>query len=418
MSVPRHRWRLSWPTIGVVAWALVFGACGGRDGSADLVSADLELDVAAEETPTSVDVGPPDDSGAETEVSAAGPCGLLGLSCPTGFFCRHVPMFDPVQVTTAYCQSETGDAVFVPAGPFWMGPNRATEEQWWGEYGWAELLGVEQVEIHTGAYAILRRAVTNAEYRACMEASASPCKAPTRAWPDYYYEPEPIYSPPIEDPAFADVPVREITWRDANTYCAWLGASTGSPWRLCSESEWEKAARGGCETLAAELAAGVGCRDAMRAYPWGNEPVQCGLAPLQLWYTCMKTYDNEPEPSDLFPGAMSAYGMLDAFGNVMQWVEDCGHESGLAGLDEVPRDGSAWVQDCEYSPSQHPKTGVDLPWLPAIRRILRGLGMWGTYNPVTELGMKEGSTTISRSILYYWDTQSWPSSGIRCCRSL
>jgi len=132
----------------------------------------------------------------------------------------------------------------------------------------------------------------------------------------------------------------------------------------------------------------------------------------------MKTYDNEPEPSDLFPGAMSAYGMLDAFGNVMQWVDDCGHESGLAGLDEVPRDGSAWVQDCEYSPSQHPKTGVDLPWLPAIRRILRGLGMWGTYNPVTELGMKEGSTTISRSILYYWDTQSWPSSGIRCCRSL
>lgn len=415
MSVAWHRWRLIWPTIGVVAGALVCGACGGRDGTADLVAAELELDVAVEEMPTSVEVGPPDDSKAETEVPAAEPCGLLGLPCPAGFSCRQVPKFDPVQVTTAYCQSETGDAVFVPAGPFWMGPNRATEEQWWGEYGWAKFLDLKQVEVHTGAYAILRRAVTNAEYQACMQASASPCMAPTSPGSAYYEEPEPINHPPIEDPALADFPLQAADWHDASTYCAWLGASTGLPWRLCSESEWEKAARGGCETLAAELATGVSCRDAMRAYPWGNEPPRCGLAPLQLWYTCMKTYEWDAEPSDLFPGSMSAYGMLDGFGNVWQWVEDCAREPRLDGM---PRDGSPWTQDCEYSPSQHPRTGVDLPWLPAILRVLRGIGMRGTNNPLSELGMKDGSATISWAYSPYWDVKSELGSGIRCCRSL
>ena len=34
------------------------------------------------------------------------------------------------------------------------------------------------------------------------------------------------------------------------------------PWRLCSEVEYEKAAKGGCETLEAQMADGTTCRAA------------------------------------------------------------------------------------------------------------------------------------------------------------
>jgi sulfatase modifying factor 1 len=48
-------------------------------------------------------------------------------------------------------------------------------------------------------------------------------------------------------PAFsaADQPVVGITWFDAMAYAAWLGELCGGSWRLPSEAEWERAARGG-----------------------------------------------------------------------------------------------------------------------------------------------------------------------------
>ena len=52
-----------------------------------------------------------------------------------------------------------------------------------------------------------------------------------------------------------DHPVTLVRYEDAAAYCAWLAAQTGKPFRLPTEAEWEKAARGGAES---------------KRYPWGD----------------------------------------------------------------------------------------------------------------------------------------------------
>ena len=53
--------------------------------------------------------------------------------------------------------------------------------------------------------------------------------------------------------AVADRPMAEIAWAHANDYCKWVGK------RLCTEAEWEKAARG----------------TQGQTFPWGDAPPTC-----------------------------------------------------------------------------------------------------------------------------------------------
>ena len=53
----------------------------------------------------------------------------------------------------------------------------------------------------------------------------------------------------------SDHPVTLVRYDDAVAYCAWLSTETGRPFRLPTEAEWEKAARGGAES---------------KRYPWGD----------------------------------------------------------------------------------------------------------------------------------------------------
>jgi serine/threonine-protein kinase len=96
------------------------------------------------------------------------------------------------------------------------------------------------------------------------------------------------------------IPVVGVRFEDALAWCAWKSAETGEEWRLPTEQEWEKAARG---------------VDGRR-FPWG-ELEDASLA------KCRESRDEEaqPEPIGSFPTATSIYGMGDAAGNVWMWTD-------------------------------------------------------------------------------------------------
>ncbi|NUN51697.1 MAG: SUMF1/EgtB/PvdO family nonheme iron enzyme [Planctomycetaceae bacterium] len=96
------------------------------------------------------------------------------------------------------------------------------------------------------------------------------------------------------------IPVIAVDWHDAAAYGAWKTRSTGREWRLPTEEEREKAARG---------------VDGRR-FPWG-EREDAGLG------KCESSRDerSQPEPVGTFPTAVSVYGARDMAGNVWDWTD-------------------------------------------------------------------------------------------------
>jgi eukaryotic-like serine/threonine-protein kinase len=114
------------------------------------------------------------------------------------------------------------------------------------------------------------------------------------------------------------MPVVEVSWHDAVAYCAWKTTTTGQPWRLPTEEEREKAARG------------VDGRE----FPWGD------LRHASLG-RCRDSREEptQPEPVGSFPTATSVYGMVDAAGNTWDWTDSWFDARSVA---RVLRGGS-WV---------------------------------------------------------------------------
>jgi serine/threonine-protein kinase len=99
----------------------------------------------------------------------------------------------------------------------------------------------------------------------------------------------------------ADWPVALVDWHAATAFAAWTAERTGVPWRLPSELEWEKAARGVDE----------------RAYPWGAfaEPT---------WACILGATESAPSRASIhaFENDVSPYGIRGLAGNVRDWCAD------------------------------------------------------------------------------------------------
>lgn len=109
--------------------------------------------------------------------------------------------------------------------------------------------------------------------------------------------------PSWNDPAFnhPDQPVVAVNWMEAAKYCEWLSGQTGRRYRLPSEAEWERAARGGREGL---------------LYPWGDDPPQARPEYLRRWGGTVRgplpVGESEPNP----------FGIYDLCENVHEWCVD------------------------------------------------------------------------------------------------
>lgn len=94
-------------------------------------------------------------------------------------------------------------------------------------------------------------------------------------------------------------PVVLVSHADAEAYARWLSEEIGETWRLPSEPEWEKAARG---------------TDG-RIFPWGDQ-----WDPSRLNSHDGGPFDTTPVGS--YPDGASSFGMLDPAGNVFEWTAD------------------------------------------------------------------------------------------------
>jgi formylglycine-generating enzyme required for sulfatase activity len=174
------------------------------------------------------------------------------------------------------------------------------------------------------AFDILETEVTEAQYAALMDAPDPSCDAGDGGGPDS--------------------PVECVSWEDARTFCAQAGG------RLCSEAEWEYAARGGTTTV----------------YACGDDPT-C-LADV-AWYDA-NSGDHKHDVRGLDP---NGFGLYDMFGNVWEWVEDDWHDS-YAG---APDDGTAWVDwvDSERGPTRAYRGGDFSLDAAELRASNRGEGL-------------------------------------------
>jgi formylglycine-generating enzyme required for sulfatase activity len=205
--------------------------------------------------------------------------------------------------------------VAVPAGPFIAGSDAAEREMAYrldeAAYGhgatrtghWYD--GERpRATMETAAFAIPVTPITNADYAAFVRDTGHPAPEVDEATWRGYSLAHPFErtrrhawaggSPPA---GRARHPMLLVSHADAEAYAAWLGAKTSQRWRLPTELEWEKAARG---------ADG-------RAFPWGDR-----FEPARLNSHDAGPFDTLPVGS--FPAGASPYGALDMAGQVFEWT--------------------------------------------------------------------------------------------------
>ncbi len=146
-------------------------------------------------------------------------------------------------------------------------------------------------------FRIGKYSVTNTQYAHFIEANPDH-KAPNH-WQDR--------QPPQE---LRNHPVVNVSWHDAVAYCQWLSQEKGGEYRLPTEAEWEKAARGPSTNNPAGHRSGLATNGLI--YPWGNDfaPNKCNMGETGIGGT---------SPAGMFKAGASPYECLDMSGNVWEW---------------------------------------------------------------------------------------------------
>lgn len=158
----------------------------------------------------------------------------------------------------------------IPAGWFLMGSDDGQDNERPIHRVWVD------------AFSLAPTQVTNAEFSFFLEATKNP--------------PPPF----LNDPNFnhPEQPAAGVSWFEAQKYCEWLTQSAGKNFRLPTEAEWERAARGGVEG---------------RPWPWGDAPPES----LPDYSTRWKS-----GPERVARYAPNPYGLYDIGENVHEWCSD------------------------------------------------------------------------------------------------
>jgi len=109
-----------------------------------------------------------------------------------------------------------------------------------------------------------------------------------------------------------------VSWTDAQAYVDWLSRTTGKPYRLPSEAEYEYAARaGGTARFGLSDDPAELCRFANGA---DQSAKTAGLPDEAAYMACTDGYAFTAPVGSL---AANAFGLYDLIGNVWEWTADC-----------------------------------------------------------------------------------------------
>ena len=157
------------------------------------------------------------------------------------------------------------------------------------------------------------------------------------------------YGPDSSLDGLDDHPVVHVSVADAEAYAAWAGKS------LPTESEWERAARGGAEGM---------------PYAWGSEFLPAGRHMANTWqghfpWQNLATDGYEAtSPVGTYPP--NGYGLVDMIGNVWEWTTDWfmpRHPADAVKACCIPLDPRGGLE----SDSHDPANPIRIP-----RRVLKG----------------------------------------------
>ena len=183
-------------------------------------------------------------------------------------------------------------AVMVPAGNFVMGDDVESPLR----------------KVYLDNFYIDKYEVTLSRYAKFLDATGG--ARPPEGWQQLHLE------------SAGALPVVGVDWHDAEAYCRWAGK------RLPTESEWEKAARGGDG----------------RKYPWGSEDPTPAHA--NFGKSAEGPYSGGLAPVESRPAGKSPYGAHDMAGNASEWVSDwfaAGFVRGDVRNPKGPENGTAKV---------------------------------------------------------------------------
>lgn len=259
------------------------------------------------------------------------------------------------------------ETVYIPAGSFTMGARK--------NEGMTTVIGPH--EVYVDEYAMSRFEISNCEFDAFVEDTGYLTDAekdgggyatdgkgrwewyPGASWRNPFIDWE-------EDQQFWEWPVVMVSWHDANEYCRWLSRKTKKHYRLPTEAEWERAARG----------------EDGRFYPWGDEwdrdfdhycnhgkymEGQSGTGDDSDGYMLLA-------PVNSFADGASPYGVYNMIGNVKEWVYDK-----FTDYSEISDQNANPMGPAESSTTVDEIGGLTFR---GTKRVLRGGGWYNGVNVV------------------------------------
>ena len=221
--------------------------------------------------------------------------------------------------------------VVVPSGQFVMGEDRVSRmrDDSLRPHGPERRINIPQ------AFAVARFEVSEAEFTDFVTASGH------RIESDCELSDEEVADSVGRSPGA--LPAVCVSWRDAAAYVEWLAYSTGQPYRLLTEAEWEYVARAGSH----------------EEWPWGATTQDICRYANVLDESAMRVLSDHPvsrvpdAAAHCSDGAATrspkgryvanSFGVYDMVGNVWEWVADCS----VLPYPDRPTDGSAVLLEAD-----------------------------------------------------------------------